>query len=99
MQLANVQIATGVKRETRPLSIAERAKVHAVMEAAGFLTPGDFKKAVRETTGTKLDNLDQMLTHPDAGDALILDPARKAVSGGAWETLSRLSMNESASTC
>jgi CRISPR-associated endonuclease Csn1 len=28
-----------------------------------------------------------MLTHPDAGDALILDPARKAVSGGAWETL------------
>jgi CRISPR-associated endonuclease Csn1 len=87
MQLANVQIATGVKRETRPLSIAERAKVHAVMEAAGFLTPGDFKKAVRETTGTKLDNLDQMLTHPDAGDALILDPARKAVSGGAWETL------------
>jgi CRISPR-associated endonuclease Csn1 len=87
MQLANVQIATGVKRDTRPLEKDERAKVNAVMEATGFLTPGDFKKTVREITGTKLDNLDQMLTHPDAGDALILDPARKAVASGVWERL------------
>ncbi len=87
MQLANVQIATGEKRLTRALTIEERGKVHSAMQAAGAFTPGEFKKAVREVTGTKQDNLDQMLTHPDAGEALILDPARKAVSGGAWETL------------
>lgn len=87
MQIANVQIAAGSGRETRALTVEERTKVNAAMEAAGYLTPGEFKKVVREITGTKVDNLDQMLTHPDAGDALIIDPARKVLSGGAWEIL------------
>ncbi len=83
MQLANVQVATGDARKTRRLSVAERAAVNAEMEKEGSLTPGDFKKAVRALTGGAKDNLEQLLSHPDADRALVLDPVRRYVHGNA----------------
>lgn len=83
MQLANVQIATNDERKTRPLTKDERAKVDAEMQKRGVLTPGQFKDAVRALTGKAPDNLERMLTHPDAADALILDPALQLVNSGA----------------
>ncbi|MFA7344313.1 MAG: type II CRISPR RNA-guided endonuclease Cas9 [Terrimicrobiaceae bacterium] len=46
-----------------------------------------FKDAVREITGGAPDNIDQMLTHPNADKAIVLDPARKAISRAPWDTL------------
>ena len=83
MQLANVQVATGDARKTRRLSVAERSAVNAEMEREGCLTPSDFKKAVRAHTSGAKDNLDQLLSHPDADRALVLDPVRRYVHGNA----------------
>ena len=52
------------------------------MEKQGFLTPGEFKKAVRALTNKAPDNLDRLLALPDADRALVLDPARKFAIGG-----------------
>src|ERR1035441_1916909 len=56
MQLANVQVATGDTRKTRLLTQAERRTLNVEMEKRGFLTPGDFKKAVRTLTNKAPDN-------------------------------------------
>ncbi|MEK0451512.1 MAG: hypothetical protein RL088_3780 [Verrucomicrobiota bacterium] len=82
MQLANVNVATADPRNPRPLSIKERRSINDAMEMRGFLTPGQFKDTVRAITGTKRDNLDRLLALPDADKSLVLDPARKLVSGG-----------------
>ncbi len=92
MQLANVQVATGEARKTRRLTALERSTVHAEMEKHGSLTPGDFKKAVRALTNKAPDNLDQLLSHPDADRALVLDPVRRyihthALVSALWPTL------------
>lgn len=87
MQVANIQVATGEGRKTRTLSIDERNRLDAKMRERGFFTPKQFKDAVREITGGAPDNIDQMLTHPDADKALVLDPARKAISRAPWDTL------------
>lgn len=83
MQLANVQIATGERRNTRPLTVPERTAVDAVMRRQGYLTAKQFKDAVREQTGKQPDNLDGMLSHPEAQKALLLDPALKQSGSGA----------------
>jgi len=83
MQLANVQVATGDARKTRPLSAAERQALNTEMEKLGYLTPGDFKKAVRALTNGAPDNLDQMLALPDADRALVLDPVRRYIHTNA----------------
>ena len=59
--------------------MAERAAVNAEMEKHGYLTPGEFKKAVRAHTNKAADNLDQLLSHPDADRALVLDPVRRYI--------------------
>lgn len=92
MQLANVQIATGRGRDTRPLSLDERRKVHERMLEQGYLTAGEFKKAVRSLTGNASDNLDQMLVHPDAQEALLFDLVKKLITSSgalivAWPLL------------
>ena len=90
MQLANVQVATGDASKTRRLSVAERAAVNAEMEKCGYLTagtqktPGGFHKAVRALTGGAKDNLDQLLSHPDADRALVLDPVRRYIHTNAF---------------
>ncbi len=87
MQLANVQVATGDARKTRRLSIEERAKVDAIMREHGALTPPEFRKAVRGVTGGASDNLGEMLVHPDAERALVVDAARDFVSRGILAAL------------
>lgn len=88
MQVANIQVSAGGGRETRPLTAEERCRLDMVMTSKGALTKGEFKKAVREITGGVPDNLEQMLTHPDADEALILDPTRKAAeSKTGWKAL------------
>ena len=77
MQMANVKVATADPKEPRNLSVEERVAVNLEMERRGYLSPVQFKEAVRRQTGTKLDNLYQLLSHPDAGRALVLDPVRQ----------------------
>jgi CRISPR-associated endonuclease Csn1 len=87
MQIANIQVATGEGRKTRSLSVDERKQLDSKMRERGFFTSKQFKDAVRTITGGPSDNIDQMLTHPDAEKALVLDPARKAISRTPWDTL------------
>lgn len=74
MQLANVQISVEDGRRTRRLTAEERRALDERMRKSGALTKGEFKKAVRALTGGASDNLEQMLLHPDAEKALVVDP-------------------------
>ena len=87
MQLANIRVGQMGNRDLRPLNVEERAKLDALMRAQGSLTPGELKKAVRDLTGSARDNLDTMLMHPDAKEALLLDPAQKLVTSDKLKTL------------
>jgi len=94
MQIANVQVATGDARKTRLLTAAERHALNEEMEKHGFLTPGDFKKAVRALTNKAPDNLDRTLALPDADRALVLDPVRRYIHSDSlvsalWPVLPR----------
>lgn len=83
MQLANIFGARAGERETRALSADERKQITERAERQGAFAKGEFKKAVREIAGwpDKLsrDNLDNLLMHPDAEKALVLDPAQREV--------------------
>jgi len=82
MQLANVMISgSNGKAERLIKNESWRRSVDAKMRERGFLTPGEFKKVVRELTGGAADNLGQMLLHPDAQKALLLDPVKKLITG------------------
>jgi hypothetical protein len=87
MQLANVRVAGNGERELRPLSADERKNVDAKMRERGALTPTEFKDAVRSASGCVRDNLETMLMHPDAKEALLLDPVQKALSADRVSTL------------
>jgi CRISPR-associated endonuclease Csn1 len=82
MQLANVMVCGPDGKTVRLIQNKDwRRLVDAKMRDSGFLTPGDFKKVVREVTGGAPSNLGQMLLHPDAQKALLLDPVKKMVGG------------------
>lgn len=87
MTLANIRVAHDQEKELRPLTGDERKKINLVMESEGALTPTELKKAVRTTTNCTRDNLDSMLMHPDAKEALLLDPIQKFVRGNKLATL------------
>lgn len=93
MQLANVKVQGPADADLRNLEAVERLDLHHRMEAAGALTKGEFKKAVRTVTKAVRDNLDQLLLHPDADDALVLDPVQKLIHTApisiAWPHLDR----------
>ena len=84
MQLANVRVGgdgDGLRADSlRPLTVGERKTVDAAMSAAGRFTKSDFKKNVRALPGVACDNLDQLLMHPDAEKALLLDPVTALVT-------------------
>lgn len=89
MQVANIRISTGEK-QTRPLSKDERQALDARIKERGFFTAGELKAAVQQITGAVTTNLTQMLLHPEAGEALILDPVRKLIYtklDSIWPTL------------
>lgn len=79
MTLANVRVARFGERDLSPLTPDERGTLDKQMREAGAMTEGEFKKAVREATSAIRDNLDTMLMHPDAKEALLLDPVQKLV--------------------
>ncbi len=83
-QLANIFGAGHGERQTRQLTAEQRQRLTAVAERQGAFTKGEFKKAVREAAGwpekPPRDNLDALLLHPDAENALMLDPARREIS-------------------
>ena len=83
MQLANVFGAAPGERETRPLTADERKQLTARAEKQGAFTKGEFKQAVREIAGwleqSSRDNLDALLLHPDAEQALIFEPVQAAL--------------------
>jgi CRISPR-associated endonuclease Csn1 len=80
MQLANIRVGKKLDRELRELTVAERVKLDRQMREQGYLTPGQLKDAVRNITACERDNLDTMLMHPDAKEALLVDPVQKLVS-------------------
>ena len=78
LQLANVFGTAPGQRETVPLSAAARQELTKLAARQGAFTKGEFKKAVRAAAGwldkPARDNLDNLLLHPDAEEALIFDP-------------------------
>lgn len=87
MQLANIRVAGSVDRELRSLTPDERKTIDKTMRVGGSLTEAELKKLVRQITRSNRDNLETMLMHPDAKEALLLDPVQKLVKSGRMETL------------
>ncbi|MEO6181875.1 MAG: hypothetical protein ABIP71_01965, partial [Verrucomicrobiota bacterium] len=77
MQLANIRVAQAGEKELRPLNKKERAAIDKTMRQCGYLTVKELKDAVRTETKCERSNLETMLMHPDAKDALLLDPVKK----------------------
>ncbi len=86
MQLANVQVARFGEQKLSCLTAKERVELDKQMRAVGSMTAEQFKKAVRATTSAIRDNLDTMLMHPDAKEALLLDPIQKLVCSDDLES-------------
>jgi len=80
MQLANVQVARFGEQKLSPLTAQERRQIDKQMREAGSMTAEQFKMAVRNTTSAIRDNLETMLMHPDAKEALLLDPIQKLIA-------------------
>ncbi len=80
MQLANIAVAAEGDRDLRPLTAAERESIDKVMRESGHLTAKQLKEVVRKETNCVRDNLDTMLMHPDAKEALLLDPVTKLLT-------------------
>jgi CRISPR-associated endonuclease Csn1 len=87
MQLANVRVAAEHEEELRPLTAENRCALDAEMRERGSMTKGEFKKAVRAVALCARDNLETMLMHPDAEDALLLDPIRKLTKSERLRTI------------
>jgi CRISPR-associated endonuclease Csn1 len=91
MLLANVRVARLVDRELKPLTVEERRELDRLTRAEGAMTAKQFTDAVEKVTGAIRHNLATMLMHPDAKDALVLDPVQKLVTTGhraaLWPTL------------
>jgi hypothetical protein len=79
MQLANIRVARLGEKELSPLTSEERKEVDSAMRQLGGMGVEEFKKQVRQIAGGIRDNLETMLMHPDAKEALLLDPAQKLV--------------------
>ena len=87
MQLANVRVSRLGEKELSPLTALERQQVDSVMRQRGGMGVEEFKKQVRQIAGAIRDNLDTMLLHPDAKEALLLDPVQKLVQSSEIKPL------------
>jgi len=90
MQLANICVGKHSDRELRPLSHSERIAVNQRMRERGYLTPKELKDSVRGITFCERNNLDTMLMHPDAKEALLLDPVQKLISSDDFQAFWKL---------
>lgn len=73
--LANVTVKRTNEGEKETLTADERSALIKKARDTGGFTSGEFKKAVLEVSGAVSSNADLMMTHPDADEALVLDPA------------------------
>ncbi len=80
MQLANVFGAGKADRTTRPLTADERQKITEQAEASGSMGKKEFEKAIHALTGWDRSNIANMLMHPDAEKALVLDPVQREIA-------------------
>ncbi len=90
MQLANIRVGRRQDRELRSLNADERVKLDKKMRERGYLTPTELKETVRRVTSCERDNLDTMLMHPDAKEALLVDPVQKLVSSDDFQPFWKL---------
>lgn len=70
MQMLGIQVQDEESGKMRALNKEEREKLTEVIRSRGYFTEGEMKKTVREITGCKHDNLEALLLHPDAKEAL-----------------------------
>lgn len=77
--MANITVRGTKDGDKAPLTSEHRAKLTAMAREAGGFSAAEFKKAVLEVSGTAFSNAELMMTHPDAEEALVLDPARRFV--------------------
>lgn len=75
--LANITVRETKDGDKRPLSAKELAQLTELAREEGGFTAGDFKKAVLKVSGASFSNAELMMTHPDAAEALVLDPAKR----------------------
>jgi CRISPR-associated endonuclease Csn1 len=80
MLLANVRVARLADRELKPLTAEERKELDGIMRKEGAMTAKQFTDAVEKVTGAIRHNLATMLMHPDAKEALVLDPVQECVT-------------------
>jgi CRISPR-associated endonuclease Csn1 len=80
MQVANVLVQTGGADGPRRLSVQERQALDARMAVRGALTKSEFAQAVEAITGGAPSNVRQMLLHPDADKALVVDRVQQALT-------------------
>ena len=83
MMLAN----TSVGEAGRRLSVEEMARMNADMKRVGGYTKGNYKKLVAEVTGEKLNNVDALLTAPDADKSLVCYPGLYALTRRGFDTV------------
>lgn len=77
--LANITVREKKDGDKVALTAEQRAQLTEIAREEGGFTAGDFKKAVLNVSGAAFSNAELMMTHPDAEDALVLDPARRFV--------------------
>lgn len=87
MTLANIRVVRLADRELQPLTPDERKRLDQIMRQVGAMTVKQFTGAVEIVTGAIRHNLATMLMHPDAKEALELDPVQKELTSGHAATL------------
>lgn len=76
MMLANVRVG----EESRQLSVNEMSALNQRAATVGGFTKGDFKKLVASVSGSSVNNLDALMTAPDADKSLVRYPGVFALS-------------------
>jgi len=90
--LANLTVRRTKDGDKVPLSAEERKTLTDIARTEGGFTASEFKKAVLEVSQAEASNVELMMTHPDAADALVLDPAMRftktnGMVKAVWEDL------------
>jgi len=76
MMLANVRVGVG----GRGLTPDEIAQLNTEVAKVGGFAKGEFKKAIRDVTGESLNNVDALLTTPEADASLVRFPGVHALA-------------------
>jgi hypothetical protein len=80
MFLSNVRVGSDGGFELRPLTANELSILWDKLKQHGYLTTGQFEKAVRSLDGVSKDNLQALMTIEQADKNLVIDPALKLLS-------------------